>query len=259
MAASVSSTAEAGAARIPAGVPSLRAGEGHSFLWRRLHSLTGIFPVGAFLVEHYISNAYATNGVQAYNEQVRFLTSLPFVLALEISFIYIPILYHGLYGLWIWWRGESNVGAAYPWTNNWLYTVQRYTGIIAFFYIGYHTWTMRFSGGHLIGNSEASFAKVYLALHNNALLDAFYFVGIICAAWHFGYGIYLFLCKWGFVVGEKARRRTLAVCTLIAVVMITIGAATMYKFMAGPAPNDLKQQQELQQSINAYENPSEAR
>ena len=106
MAASVSSSASASAIKVPAGVPTLRAGEGNSFLWRRLHSLSGIFPIGAFLVEHFLSNAFATNGGAAYNENVRFLTGLPFVLALEITFIYIPLAFHAGYGFWIWWRGR---------------------------------------------------------------------------------------------------------------------------------------------------------
>jgi succinate dehydrogenase / fumarate reductase, cytochrome b subunit len=49
----VASPVAASQARIPAGVPPLRAGEGSPFLLRRLHSLTGI--VGTFLVEHFIS------------------------------------------------------------------------------------------------------------------------------------------------------------------------------------------------------------
>ena len=34
------------------GVEPLRAAEGNSFLWRKLHSLLGIIPLGAFLLEH---------------------------------------------------------------------------------------------------------------------------------------------------------------------------------------------------------------
>ena len=90
------------------------------------------------------------HGVQAYNDQVKFLTSLPFVHVLEWVFIFIPLLYHGLYGLWIWYRGDSNVGD-YPWTGNWLYTAQRWTGIITLLYIAYHVIDMRFTGVHLMG------------------------------------------------------------------------------------------------------------
>ena len=37
------------------GVEPLRAGQGHSFLLRKLHSLSGIVPIGAFLIEHILS------------------------------------------------------------------------------------------------------------------------------------------------------------------------------------------------------------
>src|SRR5882762_516794 len=121
------------------GVPPIRAGQGHSFLLRRLHSLSGIVPVGAFLVEHFVSNAFATNGPHAYAAQVKFLTGLPFVPVLETVGIYIPLLYHSLYGFYIWFRGESNV-TDYPWAGNFMYSAQRWTGLITFLYIGWHTY-----------------------------------------------------------------------------------------------------------------------
>ena len=75
------------------GVQPLRAGEGHSFLWRRLHSLSGIIPIGAFLVEHIISNFETWNGPLAYAQQVKFLNSLPLVRILEWAFIFIPLAF----------------------------------------------------------------------------------------------------------------------------------------------------------------------
>ena len=66
------------------GVAPLRAGEGHSFLLRRLHSLSGIVPVGLFLIEHFISNAFATRGPGAYAKQVELLSGFPFVFYLEL-------------------------------------------------------------------------------------------------------------------------------------------------------------------------------
>jgi succinate dehydrogenase / fumarate reductase cytochrome b subunit len=212
-----------------AGVAPLRAGEGRSFLWRRLHSLTGIFPVGVFLTEHFFSNAFATNGPDAYGDQVKFLTGLPFLLWVEILFIYIPILYHSLYGFYIWYRGDSNVGPSYPWVGNWMYSAQRWTGAIAFVYIVYHSLTMRWLGVHLVGNAHASFAKVQAELMNPWLLG-FYLVGIVSASWHFAYGLYLFAAKWGITVGDQARRRFGYVCTAIAVLFIAVGLFTVRAF-----------------------------
>ena len=83
------------------GVQPLRAGQGHTFFLRKLHSLLGIIPIGAFLLEHLLSNFEALKGPEAYGAQVKFLNSLPMVRLLEWVFIFLPILYHGLYGIWI--------------------------------------------------------------------------------------------------------------------------------------------------------------
>ena len=77
------------------GVQPLRAGQGYTFLLRKLHSLLGIIPIGAFLLEHLLSNFEALKGPAAYGAQVKFLNSLPMVRVLEWVFIFLPILYHG--------------------------------------------------------------------------------------------------------------------------------------------------------------------
>ena len=221
------------ASPVERGVQPIRAGEGHSFLLRRLHSLSGIVPIGLFLIEHFFSNAFATNGWQSYADQVKFLTGLPFVLWLEIIGIYIPLAYHSLYGFYIWYRGEANV-SHYPWAGNFMYSAQRWTGAITFFYIGWHTYTMRFSGIHLLTHSQAAFHKVQAELQNPWALAA-YVVGIVAASWHFAYGLYLFCAKWGITVSERSRRRFGVVCTAIAVLIIAVGLVTLSSFFrSGP-------------------------
>jgi len=228
MASSAGVSSSAPRPRIKSGVAPLRAGQGSSFLLRRLHSLCGIFPIGFFLLEHFVSNAFATNGPEAYGHQVKFLTSVPFLTLVEASFIWAPIAFHGLYGLWIWWKGEANV-AYYPWSGNWLYSAQRYTGILALAYMGWHTYTMRFTGLHLIGNAQMSFAKVQAELqHPYAVV--FYVIGITAASWHFSYGIWLFCAKWGITTGERSRRLLGAVCFLLALGLIGAGLYTLWAF-----------------------------
>jgi succinate dehydrogenase / fumarate reductase cytochrome b subunit len=210
------------------GVPPLRAGQGHSFFWRRLHSLSGVVPIGAFLVEHFISNAFATRGPSAYAAQVKFLTGLPFVQILEWVGIYIPLLYHSLYGFYIWFRGEANV-RDYPWAGNFMYSAQRWTGAIAFAYIGWHVYTMRFAGTHLLTHYDAAFSKVQVELQNPWALG-FYVIGIIAASWHFSYGLYLFCAKWGITVSNRSRKAMSAVALAIAVTFIAVGLATVSAF-----------------------------
>ena len=230
----MASTAQPTSTSLPKGVAPLRAGTGNSFLWRRLHSLTGIVPVGLFLLEHFLSNAEAVNGVAAYNAQVKFLTGLPFRLGLEIFGIFIPLAFHALYGVYIWLRGENNV-IDYPWTGNWFYTAQRYTGLIVFAYVTFHLWTMRFTGIHLTEHSDAAFWKVQHEL-SHPLALAIYVVGIVAASWHFGYGLFLFAAKWGIVTGDKARKRAQGFGIALSVVLVLAGLLSVYAFVSRPEP-----------------------
>lgn len=228
----MASTVQSTSTPLSKGVAPLRAGTGNSFLWRRLHSLTGIVPVGLFLLEHFISNAEATSGVAAYNAQVKFLTGLPFRLGLEIIGIFIPLAFHALYGVYIWWRGENNV-IDYPLGGNWFYTLQRYTGIVVFAYVCFHLWTMRFTGVHLTEHYDAAFWKVQTELANPLAL-AFYVVGVVAAAWHFGYGLFLFSAKWGIVTGPKAQKRAQAAGVVVSLLLIFAGLASIYAFKSHP-------------------------
>ena len=73
------------------------------FLWRRLHSLLGVVPVGLFLAFHLSLNFTATGGEQAYNAATGTLELIPHSLLLLIEWvvIYIPLLFHGFYGVYI--------------------------------------------------------------------------------------------------------------------------------------------------------------
>ena len=215
------------------GVQPLRPGEGSSFFWHKLHSLLGVIPIGAFLLEHLLSNFEALRGPIAYGEQVKFLNGLPLVRVLEWVFIFLPILYHGLYGVYIWLRGKSNI-VYYPWSGNWMYVAQRYTGLIAFLYIGQHVYRQRFSGIALPENPYASFHKVQVELQNPWML-AVYIVAMIAICWHFSYGVWLFAAKWGLTVGDKARRKFGFVCLGLAILLVGIGIWTITGFVSTPA------------------------
>jgi succinate dehydrogenase / fumarate reductase cytochrome b subunit len=109
---------------------------------RRLHSLSGIVPVGAFLLEHLATNAVALNGPAAYNRAVATIARLPFLTAIEITLIGLPILFHMVVGVLIATTGEASVHRGrYP--RNWMYLLQRVSGVFLAFFIIYHVWGTR--------------------------------------------------------------------------------------------------------------------
>ncbi len=207
-------------------VAPLQPGAGHSYLWRRLHSLSGIIPIGAFLVEHIVSNFETWNGPLAYAQQVKFLNALPLVRVLEWAFIFLPLAFHALYGVWITVRGRSNVNL-YPWAGNWMYISQRVTGVIALAYIVQHVWRQRFSGVSLPENPGAAFHKVQAELSNPWML-AIYVIAMVATTWHFSYGIWLFAAKWGITPGERARRRFGYVCGALGTALCLMGLISIY-------------------------------
>ncbi|MCG7957364.1 MAG: succinate dehydrogenase, partial [Candidatus Thiodiazotropha endolucinida] len=112
------------------------------FVFRRLHSLLGLLPVGGFLIFHLWENSQSRFGQSHYNDQVvGWLQQLNYLTLLEIFLIALPLLFHALYGLVILYSGKGNL-SGYPWQGNLRYTLQRYSGIAILLFLLLHVgWT----------------------------------------------------------------------------------------------------------------------
>ena len=82
--------------------------EHREYFYRRLHSLLGVVPIGIFVVQHLIVNHFVVYGEESFNKAAGFMGSLPFVLALEIIVIYLPILFHAILGVYIVFTARNN-------------------------------------------------------------------------------------------------------------------------------------------------------
>ena len=194
-----------------------------SYLLRKLHSLSGIVPVGAFLAEHFWSNSAALVSAQKYNDVSQELQTIPFRPIVEWVAIFLPILFHGGYGIYIWLRGKSNV-SDYPWVGNWLYTFQRYTGLIAFAYIAWHLYTERW-----LTHGRSTYASVAEDL-SHPLYFAFFVIGIVASSFHLGVGIWNFLCKWGLAATARAQRAAGQLGALVGVSFSIVGLLIVISF-----------------------------
>ncbi|MGH9399189.1 MAG: succinate dehydrogenase, partial [Thermoanaerobaculia bacterium] len=155
------------------------------FWLRRLHSLSGVVPIGGFLAFHLYENFTATRGAEAYNEAARRLQEMPLALFLEIAVIAVPIFFHGIYGLFITAESRPNP-IANAFLRNALYTLQRVTGVIVFAFILFHLWTTR-----LVQLDDHHSLDLFLLVRStiaNPWLYAFYVAGIVSATFHFAYG-----------------------------------------------------------------------
>lgn len=197
------------------------------FLMRRLHSLLGVIPIGLFLTQHLIVNHFATQGVEAFNQAAHFMANLPFVIFLEIFVIYLPLMYHAFYGLYIAFTAKNNPGH-YSYMRNILFVAQRYTGVFLVVFIAWHIFETRFQVA--IGAGEADFNMMENIL-SNPLMFAFYVVGVLSATFHFANGLWSFFVTWGITVSERAQRYSTYFTLLVFIVLSIIGIRALFAFI----------------------------
>jgi succinate dehydrogenase cytochrome b subunit len=206
-----------------------------TFILRKLHQLTGIMPLGIFLLEHFYTNSKALTGAADFNNAVKDLQSIPYILFVEIGGIFIPLIYHAVYGLVITIEARPN-NLYYPYARNWFYTIQRVTGIILFFFITFHVLNFRF--GRIPGLNNLSVAthwdQAFSIVHNefvNPIIFVVYVIGITATVWHLANGVWLFLVDWGITIGERAQRLTGYACIAIGIFLLAVGINAAIAFV----------------------------
>ncbi len=202
--------------------------DNREFLLRRLHSLLGIIPIGIFVTQHLIVNHFATQGVEAFNTASHFLANLPFVIFLEIFVIYLPIMYHAFYGVYIAFTSKNNPGH-YSYLRNLLFVAQRYTGVFLVIFIAWHVFETRFQVA--IGNAAEADFNMMANILENPWMFAFYVVGVLTATFHLANGLWSFLVTWGITQSEKAQRYTTYFTLLVFLVLSTIGIRALFAFV----------------------------
>jgi succinate dehydrogenase / fumarate reductase cytochrome b subunit len=197
------------------------------FWIRRLHSLSGIVPIGGFLAFHFYENFQATRGADAYNEMTHKLQSMPLAVGAEIFIIALPILFHGVYGLFITGTAKPNV-ISNPYVRNVMYFLQRVTGVIVFAFILFHYWTTRLVQLH-DHESLDLFRQVQAAVAN-PWIYAFYIAGILSATFHLANGIWSFSIVWGLTVGPRAQRRMMYISAAVFLALSVLGVRSISAF-----------------------------
>ena len=207
------------------------------FLLRKLHQFTGIIPVGLFYFAHLYTNAKAMNGETVYNDAVEEIYRIPYLLLIEIFGIYLPLLYHSVYGFIITAETENNV-ENYGFARNWFYLFQRVTGVFLFVFILFHLLHFRFgmfgnfglTNLAVAGNADKAFQIVAGDFQSSGIL-IFYIFGVGATAWHLAYGIFLFALDWGLIIGEKAQKFSLCGCVALGIGLFAAGVNAVFSFV----------------------------
>ncbi len=201
------------------------------FVLRKLHSLLGIVPIGFFLCFHLFENSLSVKGGEYFTEHVvHKIGAMPYVELMEIIFIALPILFHALYGLWIWFLGKGNL-SSYGYFRNWMYWLQRVSGLIAFAFIITHVWGTRIQ---VLINDEVTKDNLfdYLAAHlDKTLAIVWYAIGILAAVIHFSNGVWLVLITWGFTIGPRSQKISSWVCACLCLLLLALSVQALRGFI----------------------------
>ena len=224
------------------GQPGSRAWFRDSFVLHKLHSLSGVFPIGLFMVQHLLANSYSLRGEAEFNAVAKVIGYLPFVAVVEIAVIFVPILFHTIYGFFIIaeMQGPGGNVAHYGYGRNWLYWLQRWSGVIAFAYIAFHVYSTtvlrrvyEFSNagaaGHELGFSAISYQAMAWRFADPLYL-AIYIVGISMAVFHFANGLFNFGIRWGITIGAQAQKISALIWSAVGVGLLIVGIWTAVNF-----------------------------
>ena len=196
------------------------------FYIRRLHSLLGVIPLGVFLIQHLLVNFTATYSEEAFNFAAGIMGNLPFVILLEIFIIYLPTLFHGIYGIYIAFTAKNNVGR-YGTYRNWMFVLQRVSGVIAFIFIAVHVYQTRIQ---VFLGEEVNFQMVEQIVANPFWL-VFWIVGVLATIFHFANGLWTFMITWGITQSPKSQQIMSYVAIFVFLVISTIGLMAIFAFV----------------------------
>ena len=206
-----------------------------NFFWHKVHSLTGIIPVGFYMLQHLTLNTFSLAGPREFNGVLHFFEGIPkhLLLGLEAVAIWIPLLFHAVYGLFIVNRGESNYfSEKYRWSQNRMYMLQRWSGLFLFLFLSFHvatTTVAKYISGSATGIEYAAWQ------HNltkfGYILFIVYLAGVLAASYHLAYGVWNFCIRWGITISERAQARIQKFAFGMFVVVTLLGWGALIGFL----------------------------
>jgi succinate dehydrogenase cytochrome b subunit len=192
---------------------------------------------------HLVTNASVLDSPATFQRSVYSIHSLGSVLpVVEWVFIFLPLLYHAIYGVLIT-RGALPNSSTYKYTNNVRYTLQRATGMIAFLFIAWHVfhmhgwfhadaWMQRVAeplgGGKFRAYNAASTAAE--AMQMSGIVPILYAIGVLACVFHLANGIWTFGITWGLWVTPAAQRWANVVCLIFGLGLGAVGLGALGGF-----------------------------
>lgn len=192
------------------------------FALRKLHSASGVLPVGVFLLLHLWTQSAVHDGRAAYDGAMDRALSIPLQPLLELVFVLIPLAFHASYGVVIALRSRPTV-TAYPTARNWMHVAQRSSGAVTLIFILWHmaqTWLPRVVGEVRAVQMHPHLVEALSSTTAGLPLTALgMLVGVGAASFHFANGLWSAAVSWGLLLTRRAQSVAGGVAVVLGVVL----------------------------------------
>jgi succinate dehydrogenase/fumarate reductase cytochrome b subunit len=118
-----------------------------------------------------------------------------------------------------------------------MYTLQRVTGVLAFFFIAYHLYEYWFQ--KLIGRlaPEQFYSELCVRMSTPVgpvpVTALVYILGIAACVFHFANGLWGFCFSWGITVSRRSQQLAATVFGVVGLLIFLLGANTAIYFATG--------------------------
>lgn len=196
------------------------------FLVRRLHSLTGLILSAAFLFCFLIPYSSALSGAKSFDNFMIGCQKIPLVSTLQVVMVLLPLVFHATVGFSIIYSSRFNV-VSYGNYRNWMYAIQRITGILLIPFLVYHIYNTQVAFAFTGRYADYAFVQHLLA---PAWVRVIYYTGVVCASLHIGGGIATALVRWGVTASRRAQDVTAMVMWVVTLILAAWGLRVVAAF-----------------------------
>jgi succinate dehydrogenase / fumarate reductase cytochrome b subunit len=198
-------------------------------------TLSGVFPLGFFLVEHIGLNASSLGGAARFDAVVGALIRSWWMPIVEIVIVLVPLLIHTVYGLHVLMTRKRI--REYPLMPDRMQLLQRVTSVVLLLFLAGHLWELRIH--RWMSALPVSAIHARLAEHMSSTkwsvpwIAVGYLLGLAAASFHLANGLWAYGVERKRLESELDKKRAATVPFLVGAVLFVIGATTIVTLATG--------------------------
>jgi succinate dehydrogenase / fumarate reductase cytochrome b subunit len=201
---------------------------------KRLLSLSGVVPLGAFVLFHLWITLSIVGSREVYERQVAVLHNGPLLGLLEVVLVIVPLAFHAGYGVI---RSFQPRDRDHAYGTDQMVTLQRASGIVVLVFVALHVWELRvqtWTQGLAVSSYATKLVEHLSSTQSGIPFIALgYLVGIAATLFHLAAGMTSFCTTWGYTRTIASQRRARLLFRVLGILLFALSAAIVIQLATG--------------------------